>query len=48
MQEAGLFNNNGNVRFYQGAITNNIATGPVGGGIYNKGPGIVGGTNVAA
>ncbi|RLD08476.1 MAG: hypothetical protein DRI65_02080 [Chloroflexota bacterium] len=34
----GLFNNNGMVHFYESGITNNTATGPVGGGIYNNGP----------
>ena len=34
----GLHNNNGMVHFYESGITNNTATGPVGGGIYNNGP----------
>jgi len=34
----GLNNNNGMVHFYESGITNNTATGPVGGGIYNNGP----------
>jgi len=34
----GLFNNNGMVHFYESGFTNNTATGPVGGGIYNNGP----------
>ncbi len=34
----GMFNNNGLVHFYESGITDNTATGPVGGGIYNNGP----------
>lgn len=39
----GLYNNNGMVHFYESGITNNTATGPVGGGIYNNGPVTTGG-----
>ncbi len=34
----GIFNNNGMMHLYESGLSDNVATGPVGGGIYNNGP----------
>ncbi len=34
----GIFNNNGMMHLYESGLSDNVASGPVGGGIYNNGP----------